>query len=182
MRVRALAFLALILGAVTQVAGVAPASEPNFTVVDSVGSPAVYVYDSLPGPTIPTANSRNANPIARPAAAGVRWSSASSVSLSRATKVGPGVVRGGETAATRYGREIHKRFDYGPGFEREVRLASGRRADAVNFETREIVELKPNNPRAIALGRRQLGRYADELNREFPGRPFTTRVQTYERP
>ena len=92
------------------------------------------------------------------------------------------VARGGETSAARYGREIHKTFDYGPGFEREVRLPSGRRADAVNFETREIVELKPNNPRAIALGQRQVARYADELNREFPGRPFSTRVETYERP
>ena len=51
----------------------------------------------------------------------------------------------------------------------------------MNFETREIVELKPNNSAAIARGYRQLARYAGEFNREFPGRPFTVRVETYER-
>lgn len=74
---------------------------------------------------------------------------ASRIALGRATRGAPGVVRGGETAATRYGREIHKTFDYGPGFRREFSLPSGRRADAVNLRAREVVELKPNNPRAI---------------------------------
>lgn len=92
------------------------------------------------------------------------------------------VVRGGETAATAYGRAIHKTFDYGQGFRREFTLPSGRRADAVNLRMREVVELKPNNPRAIAQGRRQLEAYARELEELYPRRPFTRRLETYDRP
>jgi hypothetical protein len=52
----------------------------------------------------------------------------------------------------------------------------------VNLGTREVVELKPNNPAAIARGRRQAAAYAEQLTREFPGTPFTWRVETYNRP
>ena len=46
---------------------------------------------------------------------------------------------------------------------------------------RTVVELKPNNPRAIRQGERQLEQYLDELNREFPGdTPWTGRVETYD--
>lgn len=99
-----------------------------------------------------------------------------------AAREAPAIVRGGETAATRYGREIHKTFDYGPGFRREFTLPSGRRADAVNLRARKVVELKPNNPRAIAQGRRQLDAYARELEELYPGAPFTRRLETYDRP
>lgn len=71
-----------------------------------------------------------------------------------ATKGAPAVVRGGESAAAAYGRQIHRGWYYGPSFEKEFTLASGRRPDAINFATREIVELKPNNPAAISRGQR----------------------------
>jgi len=100
----------------------------------------------------------------------------------RVAQEAPATVRGGESAAARYGREMHRTFDFGPGFRREFTLPSGRRADAVNLRTREVVELKPNNPRAIALGRRQLDAYARELEELYPGTPFTQRLETYERP
>jgi type I site-specific restriction endonuclease len=45
-----------------------------------------------------------------------------------------------------------------------------------------VIELKPNNPRAIRLGMRQVQGYADQLNQEFPGTPFTYRVVTYGQP
>jgi hypothetical protein len=61
-------------------------------------------------------------------------------------------------------------------------LENGQRADAVNLETREVVELKPNNPRAIREGTRQAQRYAEQLNQESPGTPFTYRVETYDAP
>jgi hypothetical protein len=48
-----------------------------------------------------------------------------------ATKGAPALVRGGESAAARCGREIHK-----------------------TFEDRVVVELKPNNPAAIRRGQR----------------------------
>ncbi|WP_353650324.1 RHS repeat-associated core domain-containing protein [Nakamurella sp. A5-74] len=94
----------------------------------------------------------------------------------------PDIATNGETSATAYGRMMHKAYDYGPGFEREVTLQNGLRADAVNFETREVLELKPNNPRAIRTGTRQVQRYVDQLNKESPGTPFSGRVVTYDGP
>jgi RHS repeat-associated protein len=82
--------------------------------------------------------------------------------------------------AAEYGRAIHKSYDYGLGFARELRLPSGRRADAVNLETREVLELKPNNPRALQRGQRQLEGYLDELEQNYGG-GWTGRVIPYDR-
>lgn len=77
---------------------------------------------------------------------------------------------------------MHKTWDYGPGFEREFTLPSGKRVDGINFGSRHVVELKPNNPRAIRLGERQLQGYLDELNQAYPGStPWTGSIQTYIR-
>ena len=89
------------------------------------------------------------------------------------------VAVNGETAATKLGREMHKSWDYGPGFEKEFTLEAGGRVDAINFETREVIELKPNNPRAIRLGERQVADYIAKLNEQFPGDPWTGQVVTY---
>jgi len=89
----------------------------------------------------------------------------------------------GETAATRLGRDMHKAWNYGPGFVKEFTLPSGKRVDAINFDTRQVIELKPNNPRKIREGEKQVAGYADELNREFPGdTPWTGSVITYGGP
>jgi RHS repeat-associated protein len=77
------------------------------------------------------------------------------------------------------GRQAHREYDYGPGFEREFTLPSGRRADAVNLQTNEVVELKPNNPRAIRRGERQVEGYRQELE-DMTGECFTCRVVTYD--
>lgn len=75
---------------------------------------------------------------------------------------------------------MHKQRDYGPGFRKEFTLPSGRRVDAINFETRQVIELKPNNPRAIRRGQRQVDEYVSELNQSYPGNtPWTGRVETY---
>ncbi|GAB3264633.1 DNRLRE domain-containing protein [Nocardioides dilutus] len=92
------------------------------------------------------------------------------------------VAINGETTATAYGRLMHQTFDYGPGFSREFTLRAGGRVDAINFETREVLELKPNNARAIRLGERQLEGYIAKLNEQFPGDPWIGRVVTYDRP
>jgi len=99
---------------------------------------------------------------------------------SRAAGGGAAVVRGGESAAAAYGRQVHREWYYGPGFEKEFTLASGRRPDAINFGTREIVELKPNNPAAISRGQRQLEIYQRDLQQQFPGQPWATRIETYD--
>jgi hypothetical protein len=91
---------------------------------------------------------------------------------------GPGPRRGESSAAAR-GRQVHKSWDHGPGFEPEFRLPSGRQVDGIKFQTRHVVGLKPNNPRAIRGGQRQLDDYLAELNREYPGAPWTGRVETY---
>jgi len=78
-------------------------------------------------------------------------------------------VRGGENAAARLGRYVHKVFYKGSGLLENVRLPSGRIADAVDFANRIVRELKPNNLNAIRRGQRQVQRYADELAREFGG-------------
>jgi hypothetical protein len=41
----------------------------------------------------------------------------------------------GETAATRLGRDMHMAWDYGAGLEKEFRLPSGKRVDAIHFDT-----------------------------------------------
>lgn len=98
------------------------------------------------------------------------------VAAERPAGPGPG---GGESPAAAHGREMHEAWDYGPGFEKEARLPSGSRVDAVNWETHEVVELKPNNLRAIRLGERQILRCLDELNEEWGG-VWTGGVETYQ--
>lgn len=52
--------------------------------------------------------------------------------------------------------------------------------DAVRFSTREVIELKPMNPRAIARGSRQVQRYVEELNGLIDDdRPWTGHVWRY---
>lgn len=93
-----------------------------------------------------------------------------------------GTLRGAQkpkvAEAAASGRQTHKNHDYGPGFEKEVTLPSGKRADAVNWQTREVVELKPNNPNAIRRGERQVEGCRRELE-SATGECWTCRVETY---
>jgi hypothetical protein len=56
---------------------------------------------------------------------------------------------------------------------------SGKRVDGVNFQTREVVELKPNNPNAIRRGAKQVENYRKELQ-DWKGGSWTSRIETYE--
>ena len=76
------------------------------------------------------------------------------------------------------GRAAHKEWNAGSGFRKEVTLANGKRADAVNFETRHVKELKPDNPRAIARGEKQVEGYRQQLEKQT-GEKFTCSVETY---
>lgn len=84
----------------------------------------------------------------------------------------------GENSAARRGREAHKAWNPGSGFDKEVTLPSGKRCDAYNPQTCEVKELKPNNPRAIKRGEKQVKEYAEELERET-GKKHTGKVETY---
>ncbi|WNG61417.1 hypothetical protein F0U59_46945 [Archangium gephyra] len=85
----------------------------------------------------------------------------------------------GETETTKRGRQAHTDWQPGEGYEKEVRLPSGRRADAVNAEKKDVKELKPNNPRAIKRGEKQVETYRRELE-EKRGGQWTGQVETYE--
>ena len=76
---------------------------------------------------------------------------------------------GGETAATRRGREMHKTWDYGGPVQKEYSLPGVGRADAVDFVNRIVYELKPDNARAIKQGWIQLNNYASALESRFGG-------------
>ncbi len=47
---------------------------------------------------------------------------------------------------------------------KEYKLPSGRRIDFLDIPNATIYELKPNNPRAIKMGQKQLERYKKELD------------------
>lgn len=65
------------------------------------------------------------------------------------------------------GQAMHKKYkidlhddEY---YIKEYRLPSGRRIDFLDIPNATIYELKPNNPRAIKMGMKQLERYKKEL-------------------
>ena len=90
---------------------------------------------------------------------------------------------GGETSYTKAGREAHANYDPGPGYRKEERLEPTRkRADAVNYDEGIVRELKPNNPRALKRGWKQVQEYVDILNKTNPlpdGRSWQGFVDTY---
>ena len=66
------------------------------------------------------------------------------------------------------GRKIHKAWKPGKGFKKEYHIPGFGRADAVDRSKLIIKELKPNNPRAIRRGLRQLERYKKGLEKIHP--------------
>ena len=77
--------------------------------------------------------------------------------------------------AAKNGREMHNKFDYGYDQSylgtsgshapviKEFDLGSAGRADCVDFMNHIVYELKPDNPRAIVRGMKQLRRYKKAL-------------------
>lgn len=88
---------------------------------------------------------------------------------------------GGESAEAARGREAHDNYKnaVGSSYEYNKALPSGKRPDAINKELREVRELKPDNPKAVAAGRRQLEGYRQELER-ITGEKWTSHVDTYK--
>ncbi len=60
------------------------------------------------------------------------------------------------------GQKMHRAYHAGE-VGKEFRLLSGRRIDYIDIQNGIIYELKPNNPRAIKQGERQLQMYLQEL-------------------
>ncbi|MCC6998800.1 MAG: hypothetical protein IT370_29580 [Deltaproteobacteria bacterium] len=83
------------------------------------------------------------------------------------------------SAAAREGTRRHTEKKYPRGFKKEVKLPSGKRMDAYNPTKKEVRELKPNNPRAIKRGEKQVQGYCEECDEEF-GPGHSGRVVTYD--
>lgn len=62
---------------------------------------------------------------------------------------------------------------------KEFRFMTGRRADYIDFESGIIRELKPNNARSIREGTKQLQRYKQDAEDQFPGINWQTVLDTY---
>src|SRR5205085_11085320 len=79
------------------------------------------------------------------------------------------VAKNGETKFTKAGRKAHQRYNPGANYDLNVRLPSGKKPDAVDFEKQIVRELKPDNPSAIRRGERQVETYRQELEDVFGG-------------
>jgi hypothetical protein len=66
----------------------------------------------------------------------------------------------------------------GKGVSGGKKLPSGKRPDAINYDKRNVRELKPDNPRAIRLGQKQVEGYRQELEQD--GSTWTSNVDTYQ--
>lgn len=106
--------IVLLLGALASaILSTAPAQATVPAAFIVPGQRGLFSYDTLsattsfPANTLIVAAREDRRPMDRSRSLTSRFA------LSRATKEAPAVVRGGETAATRNGREIHKTFDYG---------------------------------------------------------------------
>ena len=75
--------------------------------------------------------------------------------------------RGYTKSSLKLGREVHKEYKINDvdNIDRykEYVLPSGKRVDFIDFENQIIYELKPNNPKQIKLGKKQLQGYIDEM-------------------
>ncbi len=80
---------------------------------------------------------------------------------------------GGETPATKRGREMHKNWDYGDGVLKEQKIGPGARVDGIDYTNKIVYELKPNNPRAISRGIKQINRYLNILGDGWTGKVIT---------
>jgi len=86
---------------------------------------------------------------------------------------------GGENKYTQAGRQAHKDYQPGEGFQKEQTLKSGKRPDAVNYDKKIVKELKPNNPEAIKKGTKQVEGYKQELQQQEGGE-WKSQVDTYD--
>lgn len=125
----------------------------------AVAGPGARGVEALPPISEPLAATLDAEPLY---AANTKAGKKGSASLPRAKS-------GGETEATKRGRQAHKDWEPGEGFRKEVRLPSGKRADAVN----------PDTPRAVKRGERQVEEYRRELE-ETEGGSWKGKVETYK--
>lgn len=81
-------------------------------------------------------------------------------------------------------REAHRKYKVNEALngivEKEYRLPSGKRVDAIEIKNGVIYEIKPNNPKSIKAREKQLQGYLDELNNiGYLGKKWTGVLDTY---
>ncbi len=88
----------------------------------------------------------------------------------------------GENKFTAAGRQAHEQEQLPAGFQRDVPIPGTRlRMDGYNPETKQVLELKPNNPRQIRRGERQVEHYCAECDKSSLGPGHSSvPVQTYD--
>ncbi|GAB3351388.1 hypothetical protein GCM10027566_09620 [Arachidicoccus ginsenosidivorans] len=99
-------------------------------------------------------------------------------------EVGEGIKEGEEftKSSLKLGQQMHKEYKVEDVVEgiavKEYRGIPGIRPDFVNFSTKTIYELKPNNPRAIKQGYKQLAKYKGIFEKQLGG-TWKTVLDTY---
>ena len=68
---------------------------------------------------------------------------------------------------------MHKSYDYGVTVRKEVPIPGYGSADAIDDVNKIVYELKPDNPKAIARGLKQLDRYLKGLGKGWIGQIVT---------
>jgi hypothetical protein len=88
----------------------------------------------------------------------------------------------GETKFTSAGRRAHAREPLPAGFERDVTVPGTKlRMDGYNRDTKQILEIKPDNARAVKRGEKQLEKYCAACDKSELGSGHTSvPVQTYD--
>ncbi len=83
------------------------------------------------------------------------------------------------------GQKTHKAYKIeqatGSTLLKEHRLPNGQKIDFLDRERGIIYELKPNNPRAIKSGLRQLEKYKSEMEKHpfYKDTSWKTKLETY---
>ena len=90
----------------------------------------------------------------------------------------------GDSAAAARGRQAHLNYrnTLGEGYDFEQTIKPGKggyRADAIDYEKRIVRELKPDTPKTVSAGRRQVNRYKAYLEQKT-GQPWTAYVDLYK--
>jgi len=89
---------------------------------------------------------------------------------------------GKEPPQLKAGKEAHQNEEVRPGEKAEVPTPSGQgRMDRYDAEKGHICEIKPDNPRGVQAGERQLDRYKDEME-GATGKTHTTELTKYPPP
>jgi RHS repeat-associated protein len=95
------------------------------------------------------------------------------------------VLRLNTKSNLRLGQQVHKSYKAAIAdmrhMRKEFKLPSGRRIDFLDIKNAKVYELKPNNPRAVRAGMKQLNGYIDELKQipEFKNKKWEGILEVY---